>query len=146
VGVLVSYQFEVDSRNKIACCRFSGRLTDEDLKECYQVASAICRTDSPRAGLMDFSAVSSLKVSRAAILELAKSSPIMPDPDRIRVIIAEPLHIYGLARMFAFFGENTRPNLHVVRSEKQAWAILGVGSPRFEPYRKSSGRELRDSA
>jgi hypothetical protein len=131
------YHFEVDSANKIACCRFSGRLTDKDLKECYQVASAICRVERPRAGLMDFSAVTSLKVSRAAVLELAKSSPIMPAPERIRVIIAEPLHIYGLARIFAFFGEDTRPNLHVVRSEKQAWAILGVGTPTFEPYTKS---------
>jgi hypothetical protein len=142
----VSYQFEVDSTNKIASCRFLGLLTDEDLKECYQVASAICRTESPRAGLMDFSAVTSLRVSRTAILELARSSPIMPDPGRIRVIIAERLHIYGLARMFTFFGQDRRPNLHVVRSERQAWAILGVGSPRFEPYRKSSAVEVHRSA
>jgi hypothetical protein len=135
---MVPYHFEFDSANKIARCRFLGQVTDEDLRECYKVASAVCFTDGPRAGMMDFSAVTSVKVSRAAILELAGSSPIMPDPDRIRVIIAEPLHIYGLARMFAYFGENTRPNLHVVRSEKQALAILGVGNPRFEPYCISS--------
>ena len=142
----MSYQFEVDQTNKIACCRFSGVLTDEELKECYEVASAITAQTDPRAGLMDFSAVTSVKVSRATILELANSSPIMPDPERIRVIIAEPLHIYGLARMFALVGQYTRPNLHVVRSEKQAYAILGVRNPRFEPYRKSSGRDIRSTA
>ena len=140
------YNFEVDSANKIARCQFLGHVTDEDLRECYKIASAVCRTDSPRAGLMDFSAVTSVKVSRTAILELAGSSPIMPNPERIRVIIAEPLHIYGLARMFAFFGGNTCPNLHVVHSEKQAWAIQAMVSPSFEPYRKWSALNVHGSA
>jgi hypothetical protein len=31
-----------------------------------------------------------------------------------------------MARIFEVEGEATRPNLHVVRSVKEAWAILGV--------------------
>jgi hypothetical protein len=37
-----------------------------------------------------------------------------------------------MARMFELQGQETRPNLHVVRTEKEAWAILGVSKPKFE--------------
>jgi formylglycine-generating enzyme required for sulfatase activity len=39
----------------------------------------------------------------------------------------------GIARMFELEGEQTRPNLHVVRSAKDVWAILGIREPQFEP-------------
>jgi len=42
-------------------------------------------------------------------------------------------HIFGLARIFELEGEATRPNLHVVHTEHEAWAILSVKEPRFEP-------------
>jgi len=35
--------------------------------------------------------------------------------------------------MFEFEGESTRPNLHVVRSRREVWAILGIDEPQFEP-------------
>jgi hypothetical protein len=38
-----------------------------------------------------------------------------------------------MARMFELQGQETRPNLHVIRTEKEAWAILGVSKPKFEP-------------
>ena len=38
--------------------------------------------------------------------------------------------------MFEMEGEDKRPNLHVVRSEAEAWAILAVENPQFEPLEK----------
>jgi hypothetical protein len=35
--------------------------------------------------------------------------------------------------MFELEGQNTRLNLHVVRNEQEAWEILGVQNPKFEP-------------
>jgi hypothetical protein len=134
----VPYYFEADSTNRIARCRFEGRLTDEELKECYRVASEIAALTDPRAGVVDLSGITSLKVSSRTILELANSPPIMPNPDRIRVIVAEPLHIYGMARMFGLAGQYSRPNLHVVRQADHAWAILGVLNPQFKPYKSQS--------
>jgi hypothetical protein len=132
----VPYYFEVDSTNRIARCRFEGRLTDEELKECYRVAREIVALKDPHAGIVDLSAVTSFKVSLRTIYELANSPPIMLNPDRARVIVAEPLHIFGMARLFALVGQHTRPNLHVVRFEKEAWAILGVREPQFKAYKK----------
>lgn len=65
----------------------------------------------------------------------------MPQPDRSRIIVAVSSQIFGMARMFEFEGEITRPNLHVVRSLAEAWAILGIREPKFEPV-----SELFDSS
>jgi hypothetical protein len=35
--------------------------------------------------------------------------------------------------MFEMQGQDTRPSLHVVRTEKEAMAILGVTETKFEP-------------
>ncbi len=50
----------------------------------------------------------------------------MPKMDRPRVIIAPADHAFGMARIFEIEGEATRPNLHVVRSAKEAFVIFGV--------------------
>jgi hypothetical protein len=34
--------------------------------------------------------------------------------------------------MFELQGQETRPNLHVVRSAKEVWVILGVEEPQFD--------------
>jgi hypothetical protein len=57
----------------------------------------------------------------------------MPHPALPRVIIAPSADFYGLARMFEIQAEATRPNLHVVRSEREALAILAVQDPHFDP-------------
>ena len=128
------YYFEIDSTGGIARCRFEGRLTDEELKECYRAACEIVALRDPYAGIVDLSAVKSFEVSSHTIHELAKSPPIMPNPDRVRVVVAEPLHIYGMARIFLFVGRHTRPNLHVARFEEEAWTILAVKKPQFKAY------------
>jgi hypothetical protein len=59
----------------------------------------------------------------------------MPKIDRPRVVIAPTDYKFGIARIFEIEGEPTRPSLHVVRSVREAWAILGLEmkEAKFEP-------------
>lgn len=132
------YQFDFDVENKILRARFEGRLTDEELKNLYRDSTAYAKMSGVLAGVTDFSAATSVEVSQQTILELAASEPALPDPKAVRVVIATSPGIFGLARMFEMTGERTRPNLHIVRTEQEAWAILGVWNPRFEPLKQSS--------
>jgi hypothetical protein len=34
--------------------------------------------------------------------------------------------------MFELQGQDTRPNLHILRTAKQVWVILGFEEPQFE--------------
>ena len=127
------YQFDFDSKNKILRCRLEGRVTDEILKEYYRVATKYAAWIGPSAGITDFVAVASFEVSPETMRELAGRAPVMPDPSRVLVVVAPSAYIFGMMRLFELQGAHTRPNLHIVRSLAEAWAILGVQEPQFEP-------------
>lgn len=130
------YRFDFDSTNQIVRCRFEGRVNDEQLRNYYSDAAKYVALTGPKAAITDFSGATAVDISRETILELASLPPALPDPQSVRVIVAPSPLIFGLSRMFGMEGERTRPSLHVVRSEQEAWAILGVSEPQFGPYRE----------
>jgi hypothetical protein len=130
------YHFEFDSTNQILCCRLDGQVTDEGLKEFYRVVADYVARTAPHAGILDMSGVTSFEVSTQTIRDLAMSPPAMPDPSSPRFIVAASPQIFGMARMFELQGQKTRPNLHIVRIQEEAWAALGVHQPKFEPIQK----------
>jgi hypothetical protein len=127
------YTFDFDSANRILRFRLSGRVNDEILKDFFQAGSQYAVRIHPAAGVVDLSGVTSFDVSTPAIKAVARSTPVLHDPDLRRVVIAPSPGIYGMMRMFEMEGESTRPGLQVVRSEREAWAILAVRNPKFEP-------------
>jgi len=128
----MSYHFEFDSGNRILRCRLEGKITDEALRESYRDVGKYSALTDSRASVLDMSSVTSLEVSPQTVRELANSPPAIADPSRPRCVVAASAQVFGMARMFELQGQETRPNLHVVRTEKEAWAILGVSKPKFE--------------
>jgi hypothetical protein len=126
------YYFDFDSTNRILRCRLEGKITDEILKDYYRAAGKYSALTDPRASVLDMSPVTSMEVSPQTIRELANSPPAIADPSRPRCIIAPSPEVFGMARMFELQGQDTRPNLHVVRTQKEAWAILGLSKAKFE--------------
>jgi hypothetical protein len=126
------YQFDFDSTNRILRGRLDGCVTDEVLKEYYRAAAGYAAQIDPLRGITDFSAVTTFDVSAETIRKLASSTPVMPDESRVRVVLAPTDNVFGLARLFQIEGENTRPHNHVVRTLREAWAVLGVHDPKFE--------------
>jgi len=137
----MAYRFEFDSTNRILQCRFEGRVTDESIIDFYRLAAEYVARLDPHGAVVDLSDVISFEVSVQTIRQLAKLPPAMPQTSRPRIIVAVSSQIFGMARMFEFEGESTRPNLHVVRSPAEAWAILGIHEPHFEAV-----SELLDSS
>jgi len=127
------YSCDFDFTNRILRCRLNGRVTDEALKDFFRISFQHAIHTHPRAGIVDLSEVTSFEVSSQTIEELAKSTPVLQDPNLRRVVIASSPGTYGMMRMFEMEGEEKRPNFHVVRTEREAWAILAVQNPRFEP-------------
>ena len=105
----MSYQIDFDSTNRIIRGRLNGRVTDEILKDYYRAVAKHAEEIDPRGGITDLSAVTSFEVSADTLRELARSTPAIPDPRRVRVILAPTDHVFGMARLFQFEGEDTRP-------------------------------------
>ena len=124
--------FDIDLTNSILRCRLGGRVTDQLLKDFFRAGADQAVRAQPSAGVVDLSEVTSFEVSGKTIRELAKAAPVLRDPNLRRVIIAPDPRVYGMMRMFEMQGEEIRPNIHVVSTEREAWAILGVRNPRFE--------------
>ena len=127
------YYFEFDPENRILRARFEGPVNDELLKEYYGLAGEYFARTAARAAITDLSAVTSLEASPQLIRELASSPPAILDREFPRFVVAASPPIFGMARMFELEGQDTRPNLHVVRTMKQVCVILGVLDPKFEP-------------
>jgi hypothetical protein len=128
----MAFQFEFASTNRILRCRFSVQVTDEDLMAFYRMAMLLAESLDPLAGLTDFSSVTDFDASPTKIRELAAFPPIMPQPERFRAIVAPSDYVFGMVRIFAIEGAASSPNLHVVRSTREAWAILGIEEPEFK--------------
>jgi len=131
----VPYRFDFDPFNRIARCSLEGRIGAEEVKKCYQDAADFFAITDAHAGIFDLTGVVSLDFPTQTVRELAKRPPVLPNPDRIRVAIAPAPAVFGVARMFELLTDKTRPNLHIVRTAQEAWAILCVLEPQFKPYK-----------
>ncbi len=131
----MSSRFDFDLANGILRCHLDGRVTDEILRDFFRAGAALAKRTKPAAGVIDLSGVTSFAVSAQTLRELSRVPPVLDDPGLRRVVIAPSPDTYGMMRMFELEGEDIRPDIHVVRTEGQAWAALGVENPRFEPLK-----------
>lgn len=127
------YSFDFDTAHNILRCRLKNGVTDGVFQDFFEAGSQLAVRTQPGAGVVDFSEVTSFDVSTDTIRLIAKSSPVVFNPNLFRIVVAPAPDIFGMMRMFAMQSEETRPNLHVVHSEHEAWAILAVREPRFKP-------------
>ena len=132
-GARMASYFDFDVKNKIIRCRLVGLVTDDSLREHYRTIAQHVAERPTYSGLLDMSGVTSFTANAETVRELAQLPPTISDPNIPRVIVVGSDQIFGMARMFELQGSDTRPNLHVVRTEKEALAILGVTAPDFKP-------------
>lgn len=122
----MAFVFDFDPIHQILRSTFSRKVSFEDLLNHQRVALLLVTSLDPRFAIINLSAADPFEATADEIRALAKLPPAMPKMDRPRVIIAPSDHTFGMSRIFEIEGETTRPNLHVVRSVTEAWAILGV--------------------
>jgi len=136
-GQLVSrnaFHFEFDPENEIFLAKFHGTVTSESIKDFYRAAAAAALLAKEfRASIADFSEATLVRATPHTVRELAALPPADPVVSRPRVIVAPNALLFALARMFRLIGRATRPNLHVVRSLSQAYTLLEITAPCFEP-------------
>ena len=127
------YSFEFDAANGLLQGHLYGQVTSEELKEYYRFGVLCIDRTHPRAGITNMTGVTMFDVTPQTIRELAGLRPVAAAESLLRVIIASSPDVFGMARIFESHGEASRPNLHVVRTSKEALAIVGVPEPNFTP-------------
>jgi hypothetical protein len=128
----VSLVVEFDAKNNILRGTLDGRMTGTVLSDLYAKAAKYMASRPPCRGILDFSKVTEFEVSSAAIRQVAAAGPAFP-AGYMRVLVIPRDFIYGLARMFQILTEETRPELRVVRTMEEAYHLLEVTAPDFQP-------------
>ena len=123
---------EFDAKNNVLRGTLDGPMTGTILLDLYARASKCMACRPPCRGILDFSKVTKCEVSSSAIRQVAAAPPAFP-AGQMRVLVIPRDFIFGLARMFQILTEQTRPELRVVRTMEEAYRLLEVTSPDFQP-------------
>ena len=131
----MEFRFEFAETENILRLALTGEMTDQAVLELWTVGLPIAESHSSSRLIVDTAAVTRFSVSPRAVNTLAKRhSPDLPT----RVIVAPSDLLYGTSRMFQTLTESTRKNVHIVRTMEEAYKVLGVKSPKFQPISPSS--------
>ncbi len=115
------------------------RITEAEFNEYISESGFYRARLQSRAGVLDLTQVTSFEVSSQTISTLAERAFAFSDPNWLRIVIAPTPPLFGLARMFQLRGAELRPNLHVVHTTAEAWALLSLEKePKFGPLEGSS--------
>jgi hypothetical protein len=129
----MAIRFEFDAASKVLLGRLDSILTDDSLREAYETATKYAVATDAQAGIWDTTSVTEFALSSEFMRSLASQAPIIADPKRARIIVASKPVAFGLFRMFQITGERSRPKLTIVHTLDEAFAVLGIQSPHFEP-------------
>jgi hypothetical protein len=129
----MAIRFEFDAASKVLLGRLDGILTDDSLREAYETAAKYAVATDAQTGIWDTTSVTEFALSSEFMRSLASQVPIIADPKRARIIVASKPAAFGLFRMFQITGERSRPKLTIVHTLDEAFAVLGIQSPHFEP-------------
>jgi hypothetical protein len=116
---------EINTSARTVCSRFTGAINESDVHAVVEHLAQRPEFDPTFSHIIDFSRVTAANVSTNFIKFLAQEKPLF-DRNAKQIVVAPQAHIFALARMAQILRERQLPNIQVVRSTHEAWAILGI--------------------
>jgi hypothetical protein len=127
-----------DANNNTVKLTFDKVVTIADIAgDAYSALRSFVASQPSCKGIADFSHVSQVAASSDLIRGRARIPPAMPD-GQLFVMVAPLDHIFGLSRMFATFADQTRPHIRVVRTMDEAYRLLEIREPNFQPIQSGA--------
>ena len=118
------FHFEFNKPHRVLRLVYDGEISDRDVRASIPAAIKAVAACDPASALIDLSGVTGGDVSTPAIRYVADHDP--PFGDMPRCYVAPTDYLYGLTRMFQILADERRPNLHVLRSVREANRLLGI--------------------
>ena len=109
-----------------------GQVTNAILLDVWSKATRIATALPPSKTIVDLSGINQLEISSDLVASFARVKPVRPH-DQVQIFVAPGEVVFGMSRMFQILSESTRHHLHIVRSMREAYELLGVESPAFVP-------------
>lgn len=127
------YHFELDRKHQILRACIEGSIGDDEASRFRAETAKLLNDLRPKACIVDLSATKQYDISSATVGSIARSAPALSSISISVIVVAPALHMFGATRMFQIISDEKRPWFHVVKSSDEAYKLLGLDSPRFEP-------------
>jgi hypothetical protein len=124
--------FAFDRRHRVVLVTVSGIFASEDLDEFDRAMLDFVAREGRVRAIIDYTPVVALAVPETRLSQRAQQPLIVPD----RILVA-PRELGDTARAYAVRQrEAGKQHAPVVEKIEEAYALLGLKSPRFEPVER----------
>ncbi|SRR5579884_2990499 len=120
----MSVSVKINRDSSLVLTRFSGRVTDDDVRQQMSLIAAGAPYDGKFCAITDFTHVERFDVTTEMIRMVAAQASPLAAAKRVIVAPGEPQ--FGVSRMFQALSHVTRPDITVVRSMAEACSILNL--------------------
>lgn len=101
-----------------------GVVTDEILEKADAAVRRFLAEEGADFGVFDYTCVTSVRVTSEYVRRIAHNKPASPQM-KLRIAIAPQPALYGMNRMYEFLIDERRSDFQIVRTMKEAAAIIG---------------------
>jgi hypothetical protein len=116
---------KIDRRRKLVSSTFYGQISGEDLLRHRTAIASDPDFDSNFSEIVAFSGVTLADVSESTLTAMAHTKSLFSE-SVMHVVVAPADFPFDMATKYQALVRATRPNLHVVRSLQEAYALLGL--------------------
>jgi hypothetical protein len=127
----VEFNLQFDPTHKILLVTFGTVATKASGMAAYVAVRAFVLEHSPGSCIVDLSAIEASELSAEAVKSFAALPTVFPAGSLI-ILVANKAELFAMCRMYQTLREECQPNLHVVHSLEEAYALLNLKSPDFQ--------------
>jgi hypothetical protein len=115
---------KIDPRRRVVYSTCYGRLTDQEVLDHRSSIASDPNFNREFSEIVDFSAVTEVAVSESTLAKLAGTQSLYSS-SVLHIIVAPDGTTSHFANQFKELAQQSRPNLHIVRSRAEAYKLLG---------------------
>jgi hypothetical protein len=116
---------KIDPLRRLVYSTFYGRITDDEMLNHRSAIASDPNFNPDFSEIVDFSAVSDIDISEGTLTALAGTQSLYK-PSVLHIVVAPHKATSQMANHFKTLAQQSRPNLHVVRTRAQAYKLLGM--------------------
>jgi len=128
----MAHRLEFDFQRRILLIIHEGTVNGQEIETLGDHVRTQLDVLNPSAAISDFSGATAVDIDGQMVRHLAMKDAASVLRSLRRVIVAPREYQFGMARMYEICAYPSFADLHVVRSKKEALALLGVQNPGFE--------------
>ncbi len=127
----MGYTLYFDRKLKILLARIAPSLTQEVLVDMSAEVRRLVAERGACPAIVDFSGVTDVRLSSEFMVQHGRRPAVLKG--QRRVLVAPSDAVYGICRMFGTYQLGTGDTPVIVRTMQEAYGLLGIVEPDFQP-------------